>query len=422
MKTAIQTYNLVPRLIPVGALLVGLLLGFFVAYNIAPNVYLNAEPVNLSQDYQQEYVKMVAWQYYATGDKNNAVMQLSKLGDPVEVIANMMANQALMNDPNFAPHLLALNDIAKGSDDSSQLAKISGSFPRGNATPILCFLLLAIVVGGLLTVDAIIPLSTFMPIPGNRPAPSSQSQSVVSGLEADRRKVVDQLQAQAQAAPRAAAPIVQGVSGTPVATHMFAYLLNDDNYDESATIETASGQFLGEMGGGISKALDNGKPKKVTALEFWVFDAVNTLTLTKVLASDYALNDPSLRAELSAKGELVPARPGTIVTLDAPGVFVQSRLIDISYGTGNSPANSFFDRVTFEMSAWAKAPGSGTPMGTPVVTTTTYTAPPSQPLPTFTPPPSGSASANLGSYPPPPPPPPSSDPYSQDTSRLPPPR
>ena len=414
MKAFLQTYNILPKLIPVIALLIGLLLGYFVAYNIAPNIYVNAQPVNLSQPYQQEYVKMVAWQMSASGQTQNAATQLAALGDAKEVLTAMLADPNLSNDPLLAPKLQALQPFA--ADNQAQLDQISGSFPHGNATPILCFLLLAIVVGGLIIVDSLIPLSTFVPIPGSRPAPSSDSTTVVSGLDSDVRKAQAQAQATAQATPRAATPVVQGVSGPPVASHVFAYLLNDDNYDDSSTIETPSGQFLGEMGGGISKALDNGKPKKVTALEFWVFDAVNTQTVTKVLASDYALNDPSLRAELSAKGELVAAKPGTVVTLDAPGVFVQTRLIDVSYGTGNSPANSFFDRVTFEMSAWAKAPGSGAPTGSPVVTTGSYSAGAVQPPPAFNP----SGSASLGGYPPPPPPP-ASDPYSQDTSRLPPP-
>jgi len=421
VKTALQTYQLIPKLLPVGALLLGLILGFIWAYQVSPNVYLNAEPVNLSDSWKQEYVKQVAWQFSATNDQANATKQLSYLGNAKEVIDEMLRQPALSSDPNLAPKLQALQQFA--SDDPTQLAKTSQSFPfRLDITPILCIIGLAILVGGPIIIDAVIGFPTLLNlVQGGRRR--SGSGLVVSGLDDQRRQANLAAQAAVQQAPPAPPPTVPGIQGEPVAHAMSTYLLNDDNYDDSFSIETAAGKFLGEMGGGISKTLGTDKPKKVTAVEVWVFDALSTTTTTKVMVSDYAYNDPALRQELSAKGELIPVKPGTTVLMETESLYVQARVINVSYGTGNTPPNSFFDQLTFELSAWPKTvAGAGGAPPPPVQ----YGAPPQ---PQASPQPLRPTSTTLGGAPPPPPPgnfpgstppppPPASDPFSADTTRM----
>ncbi len=73
-----------------------------------------------------------------------------------------------------------------------------------------------------------------------------------------------------------------------------------DNFDESFAIETEDNEWLGECGMGISESLDDGTPRRVTAFEVWLFDKPNTLTVTKVLMSDYANNNEALRNKLAS--------------------------------------------------------------------------------------------------------------------------
>jgi len=396
MKTALQTYNLIPKLVPVGILLLGVILGFIWTYWLSPNIYINAEPVNLGDSWKQEYVKQVAWQFSASGDQGNATAQLSGLGNAKDVLAEMLNNGTLANDPNLGPRLQALAPFA--ANNPAQQAKISGGLLNSNTTPFLCLVLLAILVGGPVVLFAIVPFSAVVALlPGRR---SHGPTTVVEGQEKQRREA----QQAAAAALQQAAPAPQavGVQGEPVTRSMSTYLLNDDTYDDSFAIETSAGKFLGEMGGGISKVLGPEKPKKVAAFEIWVFDTIDTRTMTKVLASEYAFNDPGTRQELSAKGELVLAKPGAIVTLETQSLLVQARVIDLSYGTGNTPPNSFFDRLTFELSAWPKA-GAGAP-------------PTNQPTAAA---PAAASPASFSATPQqPPPPPPGSDPYGSDTTRM----
>ena len=51
------------------------------------------------------------------------------------------------------------------------------------------------------------------------------------------------------------------------------YKLGEDTYDESFSIETPNGEFLGECGVSILEIIGSGQPDKVTVFEVWLFDA-----------------------------------------------------------------------------------------------------------------------------------------------------
>jgi hypothetical protein len=138
---------------------------------------------------------------------------------------------------------------------------------------------------------------------------------------------------------------------------MTTYMIGDDLYDDSFSIDTQSGEFLGECGMGISEPIGVGDPKKVTAFEVWLFDKDDIRTVTKVLASTFALQDESLRAKLAAKGELQQAEMGAEMILETATLVMRARVTDMEYGAGQLPPNSFFKRVTIEIGVWAK-PGA----------------------------------------------------------------
>ena len=53
---------------------------------------------------------------------------------------------------------------------------------------------------------------------------------------------------------------------------------------------------------GISETIGVGDPKKVTALEVWLFDKNDIQTVTKVVMSDFGFEDGELRPEIVCKG------------------------------------------------------------------------------------------------------------------------
>lgn len=141
----------------------------------------------------------------------------------------------------------------------------------------------------------------------------------------------------------------------PLVQFMTTYLRGDDLYDDSFSIESASGEFLGETGVGISETIDLGADgKNVTALEVWLFDKNDIRTVTKVLMSDYAFNDESIRARLAPKGEAVLAQPGKKVVLQTATLRVQARIVDLAYALDTTPRDSVVERVTIELAAWRR--------------------------------------------------------------------
>jgi hypothetical protein len=162
--------------------------------------------------------------------------------------------------------------------------------------------------------------------------------------------------------PVPAAPAAEDWEGTgrPPLGHFFTtYQLGEDTYDESFSIETPMGEFMGECGVGISETIGIGDPDKVTAFEVWLFDKSDIRTVTKVLMSDYAYNDDALRAKLASKGEAVLAQPGGPFVLETSSLQIRVDVTELVYGEGDAPPQSFFSKLTVELVAMAKPAESG---------------------------------------------------------------
>jgi len=141
---------------------------------------------------------------------------------------------------------------------------------------------------------------------------------------------------------------------TPMAQFMASYKIGDDLFDDSFSIDSPSGEFLGECGVGISETIGVGDPKKVTAFEVWLFDKNDIQTVTKVLMSAHAFEDVTIRQRLEAKGEPVLAETGSQAILETATLRLAARIVDMSYGEGALPENSFIDSVILELAVWQK--------------------------------------------------------------------
>jgi hypothetical protein len=145
-----------------------------------------------------------------------------------------------------------------------------------------------------------------------------------------------------------------GVGQPPLGHFITTYKLGEDTYDESFSIETPTGEFLGECGVSISELIGKGEPDNVTAFEVWLFDKSDIRTVTKVLMSEYAYHDEQLRAKLAPKGEAVLAEVGVPFVLETTGLQVQVAVSDLQYGEGQTPPRSFFQQLTLGLVAMAK--------------------------------------------------------------------
>jgi hypothetical protein len=145
-----------------------------------------------------------------------------------------------------------------------------------------------------------------------------------------------------------------GEADKPLAQFVTGYEIGDDRYDTSFSIETPTGDFLGECGVGIGETIGVGNPDKVTAFEVWLFDKNDIRTVTKVLMSEYAYGDQTLRAKLAPKGEPELARPDAAVELETASLKIRARVVDMEYGMGELQPRSFFSKLQLELAAWSK--------------------------------------------------------------------
>ena len=146
----------------------------------------------------------------------------------------------------------------------------------------------------------------------------------------------------------------------PISTYNTTYAFGQDAYDDSFSIENVNGEFLGECGVGISETMGSGSNRAVSALEVWLFDKNDIRTITKVAMSEHIWMDEAVRAKLEPKGEPVMVSPGEVIVLETASLIINATITELEYGTNPElPENSYFERISVEMSAWAKNDAGG---------------------------------------------------------------
>ena len=329
MNKLLNFYNAHEKsVILVFGLVVGLAIGLIFAWLIAPAGLTNATPAMLrAGDFRDDYLSWVAEDYAQTGDLEQAQRSLG---------LDITSGRGRWRDDPVAV-LRALAE-SRGGEDGARLLNLAQAIELGT-TPEQPSVLGR--TGALLRVFLVLLAAAAVAIAGYLLLRWLLSRGEVSSERA--------------VATRRLEPVAWETEGLPPLTQFVTtYSLGDDFYDPSFSIEKENGDFLGECGVGISEDIGVGDPKKVTALEIWLFDKNDIRTVTKVLMSDYAFNDDALRASLAAKGDLVLAGLADEIELNTATLVLRSRVLELEYGEGQLPPNSFFKRVTMELGVWAK--------------------------------------------------------------------
>jgi hypothetical protein len=325
-----------PLVVGIIGLVLGIALGILYGWVINPVEWTDAAIEHLRPDLQQEYLRMAIDSYARNPDAELAKKRFADMGP-----AGAAALDAVMNNPgaqNFETILAFQATVTGGAPPATPVV--------GEATP-------AAEEGGgggsILTMAAIVLCLVFLVIAGGayylfiyRPRMGG-AVPVTPAMQA--REAARQAEWTDYAAAGAEPPMVQFMS---------SYKFGDDLYDESFSIDSPAGEFLGECGVGISETIGVGEPKKVSAFEVWLFDKNDIQTVTKVLMSAHAFLDEPSRQRLAAKGEPVLAEPGIETVLETQTLRLVARVVDMGYGEGAVPDSSFFERLLLELAVWPK--------------------------------------------------------------------
>jgi hypothetical protein len=144
----------------------------------------------------------------------------------------------------------------------------------------------------------------------------------------------------------------EGEGPAPIKQWSGTYELGQDNYDEFFTIETLEGDFLGESGMGILEAIPGTSPKQVIAFDVGLFDKTDITTLSRVVMSEYAYHDDTIRAKIEAnpQAEAVLAEPGAEFSLETSALRVVATIDDMDYGEGNV----YFNKLTLTLNVFIR--------------------------------------------------------------------
>jgi hypothetical protein len=315
----------------------GLIIGLpILGWGLWPVQYIDASAEHLRQDLQHDWLRMTIDSYSRNQNTQLAMQRWEELGpDRMEVLAGVIADPTV--DPESAAIFANLVQ-AQAQQPQTQVTPVApGEAPaapvaEGNPLTWLVFLcLLLIIVGGLLFYMLVLRKR-----PGGVKFPMGRQKQ-------ETRQPVQRTN------------FVSEGQEAPVAQFMTTYVLGDDLYDDSFSIDSPTGEFLGECGVGISDTIGVGDPKKVTAFEVWLFDKNDIQTITKVLMSQHAYNDPSISQRLMSKGEPVVIEAGQHILLETATLQLEARVIDMNYGQGALPNGSYFERLTLELAIWQKS-------------------------------------------------------------------
>ncbi len=323
----------------VAGIVVGLIIGLPVlGWLVFPVEWVNASPADLTAGFQQEYVQLVADSYALNQDAGLARSRIGFLGDKAdEAVAGALASAK-------GPDNLRISNLAAAIGSTATGGGQPGEQPAAQPTIVSRLLGLVPIVCGVALVVVLIGGGAFFLL-------SRRGQTSVERPPTLRPRAEPTA---AETPTMVAATRIESGHEAPIAQFMTTYVAGDDLYDDSFSIDSPSGDFLGECGVGISETVGVGDPKKVAALEVWLFDKNDIRTVTKVVMSEHTFNDDPVRSRLSAKGEPALAKAGDTLVLETATLRVTARVVDLAYGAGPLPPNSYFDRITVELAAWQK--------------------------------------------------------------------
>ena len=325
-----------PVVIAVLAALGGLVLGLIWAWGIQPPVVTNTTPQVMRADLQEDYMRMTIDSFRVNRDPNLASQRWDNLGTAAAPMFALVQSQPNGMDPAVIDAFGQVIKTVKGPD-----ALVPSGGTTTNPPPSTGSLILYGAIAVILLVVIAVGAIFLQRLLGKRS--SGEITPTMQMVEINKEAAKNKTNFESM-----------GVA-PPITQNMTTYLLGDDLYDESFSIDMPNGDFLGEYGVGVSESIGVGDHKKVTALEIWLFDKNDIKTATKVLMSAHAFADDAIRTKLEAKGELIQVEPQKQIMLETETLQLLATVVDLQYGNGSMPDKSYFERLTLELAIWPKS-------------------------------------------------------------------
>ena len=322
-----------PLILGICAIILGFGLGLVWGWVVQPVRWTDVPPTALGSDYQVDYLRMTIDSYGLNGNQDLAKKRWADLGT-----SSQSALQVIQTNPNGQDSTLILQfrEMVMGIAISATPIPVVDGGTQNEGSTIGRLALIGLAILAILVV--VFALFKFL-------KPNLNLRRAEPSVKPVENYAVE---------PQMPDYSMMG-DRSPLAQFVATYVSGDDLFDDSFSIDSASGEFLGECGVGISETIGVGDPKKVSAFEVWMFDKNDIQTVTKVLMSSHAFNDAATFQRLQAKGEPIQVERGQKITLETATLQMIATVAESEYGQSALPAESFFNRVTLELAIWQKS-------------------------------------------------------------------
>jgi hypothetical protein len=333
---AIRQYLKDPRIAGLVGFVVGAIVGLVIlGWWLFPVKWTDAAPVHLRADLQEDYLRMAIDSFNLSLDVEAAQRRWQELGpQAMDVLEQIEASPGMQS-----PAAIIAFRAAVGAEEGAITTQVPPTKTRGVLGWLPWLLGITLLFGAALLWRISQRKGISPPVGVGGPVEEEMAPGTSDTF------LSESVYELAEEEP-------------PLSQFMTTYNLGDDLFDNSFSIDSPAGEFLGECGVGISETIGVGDPKKVTAFEIWLFDKNDIQTVTKVLMSAHAFQDETIRQRLANKGEPILAEPGREIVLETATLQLLARITDMHYGEGALPPESFMDRLTLELNVWQKPPGT----------------------------------------------------------------
>jgi len=363
----IKQYLKNPLIAGVLGLVLGILIGWFViGWGVWPVEFINGELSDLRVDLQDNSMRQAIDAYAMNKDADLAIDTYNNFGEDGEVVLARVKESGMVNAANLALFEMALGaqgiPVSEAAPEEMPVEAEVEAQPEVEAEApvvtevekddaksnlstigILLGVLLAIFLVGLAV------FAYFFFIKGNQGRTAGNKRSAQPAPS----------QQQAQSTPTGAGDMFEEapaarVRDTSIKQFITEYVYGNDLYDDTFSIDAASGEFLGECGVGILDTVGSTETKSVTAFEVWLFDKNDVQTVTKVLMTDFAMNNLDIRHRVEVKGEPVQIVPDLAIYLETATLQLEGHVLNIEYGPGAGQGGSVVQRLQIEMTINSK--------------------------------------------------------------------
>ncbi len=140
----------------------------------------------------------------------------------------------------------------------------------------------------------------------------------------------------------------------PISSALIEYNYGDENFDVSYSVDSKSGEFLGEYGIGFEKTANSGGVQKIVAFQMWLFDKNDIKTSFKYYVNSYVMGNLDMLNNLRKHGEVVEAEKQKKIVLETETLVAEITVIDMQFAKNKITNVMFFNRFVAKFNVWSK--------------------------------------------------------------------